>query len=47
MIDYYSRYLLAIHLSHSYSAIEVAKAIDQAQAGAEAIHAGSSVRRSR
>ncbi len=45
MIDYYSRYLLAIHLSHSYSAIEVAKA-DQTQAGAEAIHAGSPVRRS-
>ena len=46
VIDYYSRYLLAIHLSHSYSAIEVAKAIDQTQAGAEAIHAGSPVRRS-
>ncbi len=38
VIDYYSRYLLAIHLSHSYSAIEVNKAIDQAQARAEAIH---------
>lgn len=38
VIDYYSRYLLAIHLTHSYAAAEVAKAIDQARARAEAIH---------
>ena len=38
VIDYYSRYLLAIHLSHSYSAIEDNKAIDPARARAEAIH---------
>jgi transposase InsO family protein len=38
VIDYYSRYLLAVHLSHSSSAHQVNKAIDQARARAEAIH---------
>lgn len=38
VIDYYSRYLLAGHLTPSHSAAAVAKAIDQAKARAEAIH---------
>ena len=35
VIDYYSRYLLAAHLTDSYSACEVTKALDQAHAEAE------------
>jgi transposase InsO family protein len=38
VIDYFSRYLLACHLTHSYSAAECMHAIDHAQANAEAIH---------
>ncbi len=38
VIDYYSRYLLACHLTHSYSAVEVAQALQQARAEAERIH---------
>jgi transposase InsO family protein len=38
VIDYYSRYLLACHLTHSYSAAECTKAIDLARQHAEAIH---------
>lgn len=38
VIDYYSRYLLACHLTHSYSAAECTKAIDIARARAEGIH---------
>lgn len=38
VIDYYSRYLLALHLTSSYSAREVNVAIDQAKAEAERIH---------
>lgn len=38
VIDYFSRYLLAIHLTASYAAVEINKAIDQARARAEAIH---------
>ncbi len=35
VIDYYSRYLLAAHLTHSYSAGEVIKALDSARCEAE------------
>jgi putative transposase len=38
VIDYYSRYLLACHLTHSYSAAEVAEALRQARAEAERMH---------
>lgn len=38
VIDYYSRYLLALHLTASYSAREVNVAIDRARAEAERIH---------
>jgi transposase InsO family protein len=38
VIDYYSRYLLACHLTHSYSAAEVAEALGQARAEAERVH---------
>ena len=38
VIDYYSRYLLAAHLTNSYSAKEVIKALKVAQAEAEMIH---------
>jgi putative transposase len=34
VIDYYSRYLLAMHFTHSYSAIEASKALGQAVAEA-------------
>lgn len=37
-IDYYSRYLLACHLTHSYSALEVAHALKLAREEAERIH---------
>jgi len=35
VIDYYSRYLLAAHLTSSYSALEVTKALERARAEAE------------
>jgi putative transposase len=38
VIDYYSRYLLALHLTPSYSAREINLAIDQAKAEAERWH---------
>ncbi len=38
VIDYFSHYLLAIHLTASYAAVEINKAIDQARARAEATH---------
>jgi transposase InsO family protein len=38
VIDYYSRYLLACHLTYSYSAVEVAQALKRARAEAERIH---------
>jgi putative transposase len=38
VIDYYSRYLLACHLTHSYSALEVAHALKLAREEAERIH---------
>jgi len=38
VIDYYSRYLLACQLTHSYSAVEVGQALQQARAEAERIH---------
>ena len=38
VIDYYSRYLLAIHLTPSYSAAEVNRAMDRAKRRAEEIH---------
>lgn len=38
VIDYYSRYLLAAHLTDSYSAREAAEALRQARAEAERIH---------
>lgn len=38
VIDYYSRFLLACHLTASYSATDVAKGIDLARAEAERIH---------
>lgn len=38
VIDYFSRYLLAIPLTANYSAREITKAIDQARARAEALH---------
>jgi len=44
VIDYYSRYLLACHLTASYSAVETAHALKLARAEAERIH-GPLVRR--
>jgi transposase InsO family protein len=44
VIDYYSRYLLACHLTPSYSALEAAHALKLARAEAERIH-GPLVRR--
>jgi putative transposase len=38
VIDYYSRYLLAVHLTASYSATDVAHGIDLARAEAERVH---------
>jgi len=38
VIDYYSRYLLACHLTSSYSAVETAQALKLARAEAERIH---------
>lgn len=38
VIDYYSRYLLALHLTSSYSAREAAAGLDIARAEAESIH---------
>ena len=38
VIDYYSRYLLALRLTWSYSAAEVIEALDAARAKAESIH---------
>ena len=38
VIDYYSRYLLALHLTSSYRALEVIEALKQARAEAERIH---------
>lgn len=38
VIDYYSRYLLACHLTHSYSAAEAASALKLARAEAERLH---------
>jgi transposase InsO family protein len=38
VIDYYSRYLLACHLTHSYSAAEVSHALGLARSEAERIH---------
>jgi hypothetical protein len=37
-IDHYAGYLLACHLTHSYSAAEVAQALGQARAQAERVH---------
>lgn len=38
VIDYYSRFLLACHLTHSYSAVEAAYALKLAREEAERIH---------
>jgi transposase InsO family protein len=38
VIDYYSRYLLACHITASYSAADVASGIDLARAEAERVH---------
>ena len=38
VIDYYSRYLLALHFTHSYSAIQASTALRLAVAEAERIH---------
>ena len=38
VIDYYSRFLLACHLTHSYSAVEVAHGLKLAREEAERIH---------
>lgn len=38
VIDYYSRYLLACHLTHSYSAVEAAAALKLAREEAERLH---------
>jgi len=38
VIDYYSRYLLAIKLTHSYAAVEAVEALQQAVAEATRIH---------
>lgn len=44
VIDYYSRYLLACHLTHSYSAVEAAHALKLAREEAERIHGALSKR---
>jgi putative transposase len=41
VIDYYSRYLLACHFTASYSAREIAHALDAARAEAERLHGAS------
>ena len=38
VIDYYSRYLLALHLTPSFSAMEVGFAVAQARIEAERLH---------
>ena len=38
VIDYYSRYLPALHFTPSYSAVEVSKGLRAATAEAERIH---------
>jgi putative transposase len=38
VIDYYSRYLLALHLASSYSALEATRALELARTEAERIH---------
>jgi putative transposase len=38
VIDYYSRYLLALHFTHSYSAVEAARALHAAVSEAERHH---------
>ena len=38
VIDYYSRYLLGLHLTSSYSAVEVGYALQQARVEAERLH---------
>lgn len=38
VIDYFSRYLLACHLTHSYSAVEAAHALKLAREEAERVH---------
>lgn len=38
VIDYYSRYLLAVHFTPSYAAIDINEGIDKARAEAERIH---------
>jgi putative transposase len=38
VIDYYSRYLLACHLTNSYCAVEVSSALQQARMEAERLH---------
>ncbi len=38
VIDYYSRYLLACHFTPSYTAADVAAALDEARAEAERLH---------
>ena len=38
MIDYYSRYLLGLHFTHSYSAMEVSQALRLAMTEAERLH---------
>lgn len=38
VIDYYSRYLLALHLTNSYSALEATVALDQARQEAQRCH---------
>src|SRR6201986_2644489 len=38
VIDYYSRYLLACHLTSSYSALEVGQALREGPAEAERLH---------
>jgi transposase InsO family protein len=38
VIDYYSRYLLACHLTNSYSAVEVVTALREARSEAERLH---------
>ena len=38
VIDYYSRYLLACHLTNSYSALEVSHALSEARREAERLH---------
>ena len=46
VIDYYSRYLLACHLTSSYSAAEAIEALKLARQEAERIHGPLEKRRS-